>query len=149
MPNPRKPPTLVAISGTAQKARQEAYAADGDPAEFEALETVPEPPGWLKSNPYALEEYQKIGPALLANKLLTVGSISMLCQYCATYGQIAQMFAAGMLPQASLLAQNLAQSSSLGLTPMAASRMRLPAKSAEKKPNAFANNGQRATGGGK
>lgn len=145
MGNPRTPSHLSAIQGSARPGREQAYA-ENPALEFEKLTELPPAPNWMP-NAYAVEEYNRCGALLLANRLLTQGSITTLATYAATHGKIAGLFLAGETPKATLIGQFLQLAGSLGLTPKAASQMRIGAPAAEKKPNAFASNGAAAVAG--
>lgn len=65
MSNPRKPPQLKAVSGTARKDRDIGAAVD-----LPLVSSVPEAPDWLP-NAHAVKEWDRLAPILTANKLLT------------------------------------------------------------------------------
>ena len=127
----RRPPTLKLLSGTSRPDR----AAPEGPA-LPALDGVPPAPDWLKKNSHAFREWQRLAPLMVANKLLHTGNLGLFVQCCAIYGRLAEIWASGDTPAASLLATHRAHSVSLGLLGMTP----LPAA---KPGNKFTNNKRR------
>lgn len=139
MPGPgKKPSTLKIIAGTQRKDRMPESGID-----LPALDAVPEPPDWLP-NAHAVKEWQRLAPILVANKLLTEGGLSALGQLCALHGNVVQMYAAGISPVASMIAQLRNLTNDFGLTPVAQGKVKPVGEGPAK--NAFSKNGQRPTG---
>lgn len=88
MSNPRKPPQLKAVAGTARKDR-----ADAPAVELPLVSATPEAPDWLP-NAHAVKEWDRLAPILTANKLLTEAGCSALGHLCALHGKIVQLWAA-------------------------------------------------------
>lgn len=118
---------LKLLSGTGRPDR----AAPETPA-LPVLDSVPPPPLWM-TNLNAMKEWNRLAPALVANRLLHEGNIAMLGQLCALHGHLVQMWIEGETPTAALLSAYRALSVALGLSSMALSP---PVN----KPNSFANN---------
>lgn len=137
MSNPRKPPQLKAIAGTAQKCRETVPAV-----ELPLVSSVPEPPDWLP-NAHAVKEWDRLAPILTANKLLTEAGCSALGHLCALHGKIVQLWAAGEAPTGHMLAQYRNLVNDFGLTPVAQGKVKPQGKEADANP--FARNGQRKT----
>lgn len=139
MPGPGKKPTsLKVVAGTQRKDRAPAAGA-----ELPTLDAVPEPPDWLP-NSHAVKEWQRLAPILVANKLLTEGGLSALGQLCALHGNVVQMYAAGIAPVASMIAQLRNLTNDFGLTPVAQGKVKPVGEGPAK--NAFTQNGRRPTG---
>lgn len=126
----RKPDHLKVITGTARPDR----ALPPKPA-LPALEGVPPAPDWLP-NAFAANEWRRLAPVLVANRLLHDGNVNVFGQLCALHGRLVQMWAAGTIPTAALLSAYRALSVAMGLT-----HMTLPAPAG--KPNRFILNGKK------
>lgn len=136
MPGPgKKPASLKVIAGTDRKDRDVP-----DALALPILGDVPEPPAWLR-NAHALEEWHRLAPILVANKLLTEGGLTAFAHLCATHGNVVQMCAAGMAPNASTLSQLRNLLNDFGLTPVAQGKVKPVGEGPAE--NEFKNNGQR------
>ncbi len=123
----RRPPSLKLIAGTSRPDR----AAPVGPA-LPALVRVPPAPGWLP-NAHATQEWRRLAPALVANKLLHAGNIGAFGQACALCGKLVALWAAGETPTAALVNAYRSLCNDLGLSGWA-----LPAH--VNKSNRFSNN---------
>lgn len=132
----KKPINLKLLSGTDQPCRR-----DEGGAEYEPLEQIPEPPDWLP-NAHAVKEYNRLGPVLHKNRLLTEAGVMAFAHLCAIHGKIVQLYAAGESPTGHLLSQYRNLINDFGLTPVAQGKVR-PTE-AKAKGNKFAGNGRRA-----
>ena len=135
MPNPRKPTTLKAISGTKQKCR-----AEKSSVEMPLINSVPDAPDWLP-NAHAVKEWNRLASILTANKLLTEAGCSALGILCSLHGKIVQLFAAGESPTGHMVAQYRNLINDFGLTPVAQGKVKPVAET--EKTNQFARNGKR------
>jgi len=133
MARPNKPTVLKVLSGTNQPCR------DVDGLEFEPLAKFPKAPTVLP-NSHATKEWNRLGPILFKNGLLTDASLGPFIVLCTTYGLIIQQSSAGVGVQAALLTQYLSFVREFGLTPAAAGKVKAPGPG--KKANPFANNGK-------
>jgi phage terminase small subunit len=118
MANPRIPDNVKVLHGTFRKSR----AAPAH-LEMSSLTAAPAPPDWLP-NGHAVREWNRVSPILVAYKLLPEASISSLGHYCALHGRLVQLWAAGEVPQASLLAQHRAMAGELALTAVSAQKIK-------------------------
>lgn len=136
MANARKPPQLKAIAGTERKDRDVP-----DAIELPLVDAAPSAPDWLP-NAHAVNEWNRLVPILMANKLLTEAGLSPLAQMCALHGKILQLYAAGEAPTASLIGTLRNLQNDFGLTPVAQGKVRAGGNDGLKK-NPFAGNGRR------
>jgi phage terminase small subunit len=137
MPGPgKKPAGLKVVAGTTRKDREPQSHVD-----LPVISAVPPAPDWLP-NAHAVKEWDRLAPVLVANKLLTEGSLSPLGNLCALHGKMVQLWAAGEAPVASMVAQYRNLINDFGLTPVAQGKV----KAVPDKPegNAFTRNGRRA-----
>jgi hypothetical protein len=134
MPRPRKPAHLKIISGTARKDREAP-----PPVKLATLDAVPDPPEWL--NERAANEWRRVAPILVANKLLTEAGLGPLAMLCAVTGALARTWAAGEAPKSSLIEAHRGLVGDFGLTPAGAARIRHSHEGQQ--PNRFARNGKR------
>lgn len=138
---PRKPLALKLISGTDRRDRR----APAPMIPLPAVDAVPEPPDWLP-NAYAVAEWHRVAPILVANRLLTEAGLSALGMLCSLHGKIVQLYSAGASPSGHMLAQWRNLSNDFGLTP--GSRVRPVAAPAPGAPaNRFAQRGKRPSEG--
>ena len=137
MPAPRKPTSLKVVAGTDQPCRREEFVVD-----LPLVSDVPLPPDWLP-NAHAVSEWNRLAPILHANRLLTEAGTSALAQLCALHGNVVQMYAAGLAPVASMVAQLRGLMNDFGLTPVAQGKVR-PSGETEKTGNKFERNGKRS-----
>lgn len=128
MARPRKPPQLKALAGTARKDRVRTVI------DLPLVEEPPAPPAWL-TNCHALDEWARLAPILLANKLLTTAGLVPLAHLCALHGAIVAEYAEGKTPTAALCAALRGLMGDFGLTPVAQSKVS-PAGTTTK-PNPF------------
>lgn len=135
----KKPPQLKVISGTDRKDR----AAPAVAVEMPALEQVPEPPDWLL-NAHAVNEWKRLAPLLVKNKLLTEAGQSALGVLCSLHGELQRQLSVGIMPTAHLVAQYRAMSNDFGLTPMSQGKVR-PSGEAEKPGGKFGGIGKKPT----
>ena len=114
MPGPSKSPRhLRLVRGTLQKCRDTDAGSS-----LPVFETLPSPPSWLRRNAHAVREWKRLGPFLIANRLLGEGSLSAFATMCALYGRNVDMFSRGLTPTAAHIAAHRALMGSLGLTAM-------------------------------
>ena len=130
---PRKPDNVTHLSGTAQPCRLH------DGIELPTLTELPPAPSYLP-NEHALREWNRLGPILLKNKLLTEGSIGALEVMCTMYGVIFQQASAGVNPPAASVTAYRNMVNDFGLTPVAASKVKMPDQATPGNP--FASNGR-------
>lgn len=115
MPNPGKPIALKLMTGS-----RRVPSAAGTVV-LPALERVPSAPDWLP-NSYARAEWKRLATLLVANRLLTEGSLSVLGHACALYGAITRSWSAGHEPRAATLGIYRQIVNDFGLTPASAAR---------------------------
>jgi len=138
MPGPgKKPPGLKVIAGTDRKDR----AAAAPSVELPPVDEVPSPADWLP-NSHAVKEWERLAPILVANKLLTEAGLGAFGQLCALHGKLVQLWAAGEVPVASMVAQYRNLINDFGLTPVAQGKVK-PVQGDGPAGNKFANNGRR------
>lgn len=118
MPNPRKPTQLKIVAGTARADREPEHVVD-----LPLVSGIPDPPHWL-TNPHALDEWHRITPILVANKLLTEAGTMPLAHLCALHGKVVQLYQAGESPNASMVGQLRGLANDFGLTPVAQGKVR-------------------------
>ena len=133
MPQQTKPKALKLISGSRQPDQEKV-------TELPTVDALPEAPTWLP-NAHAVNEWNRLGPILVANKLLTSGGLSALGMLCALHGKIVQLYAAGEAPTGHMIAQWRALTNDFGLTPAAQGKVR--AMGAEPLGNKFASRGKK------
>jgi phage terminase small subunit len=126
----RIPPQLKLLSGTARADR-----TAPDPSPLPALDNVPPAPDWLP-NAHAANEWRRLAPVLMANKLLTTANIGAFGQLCAVHGRLVALWAASETPRAALISIYRGLLADLGLSAM-------PAPSNINPANRFANNGRK------
>lgn len=135
MPRPRKPTPLKVVAGTDRPDR-----ADPAGVDLPSIDSLPPPPDWLV-NAHAGTEYQRLGPLLVNNGLLTEAGLMTFVHYCNIHGQLVRLWAAGMEPTGHLLSQYRGLANDFGLTPVAQGKVK---PSGEKpKANAFAGVGKK------
>src|SRR4051812_24207418 len=111
MPGPSKtPPSLKVISGTAR-----ADPAPERSVEVAPLADIPSPGDWLP-NVHAVNEWRRLAPLLVANKLLAESDLSTFGHMCSLHGKMVQLWAAGEAPTGHLIAQYNALASAFGLS---------------------------------
>lgn len=135
MPGPgRKPSSLKSIAGTDRPDRKTEGSVALDP-----LGELPPAPNWLP-NAHAKKEWQRLGPILVANGLLTDGGLSAFGMLCSLHGKLVQLWSAGESPTGHMVAQYRNLINDFGLTPVAQGKV----KPVGEKPqgNAFAKNGR-------
>ena len=138
MPGPgKKPANLKVVSGTDRKDRPDPVTVD-----LPLVDDVPPPPDWLP-NAHAINEWSRLAPILVANKLLTEGGLSALGMLCALHGKIVQLYAAGEAPNANMVGQWRGITNDFGLTPVAQGKVK--PVSAEPAANGFSQRGKRPT----
>lgn len=113
----KKPTNVLQLAGTARpdRARSE--------AELPTLGDLPKPPTWLP-NAHAVAEWKRLGPILVANRLLTEGGLSAFGMLCALHGKIVQLYAAGEAPTGHMVAQYRNLINDFGLTPVAQGKVK-------------------------
>ncbi|HUG26218.1 hypothetical protein [Piscinibacter sp.] len=116
MPNPGKPQSIKVITGS-RRLRDKAM-----PAVLPTIEAVPAAPDWLP-NAQALAEWQRLAPILVANRLLSEATLSVLGHACALHGRIVQAMAAGQQPKAAVIGAYRALLNDFGLTPAFAAKV--------------------------
>lgn len=107
-----------------------------------ALTEIPPAPLWMP-NSHATNEWYRLTPILIEQKLLTPGSLSALAQLCALHGKIVQLYAAGESPGASMLGTLRNLHNDFGLSPMAQGKVKVEAPQPEAKPNGFSGLGRK------
>lgn len=128
------------LRGTERKDRQ---VGDTSISEIEsALTEMPPAPLWMP-NAHATNEWYRLCPILIQQKLLTSGSLSALAQLCALHGKVVQLYAAGEAPGASMLGTLRNLHNDFGLSPMAQGKVKAPEVPAEPKPNGFSGRGRK------
>lgn len=144
MPGPSKTPrSLKVIAGTDRPDRA-APPAPAPEVELPTLAELPKAPTWLP-NAHAKREWERLGPILVANGLLTQGGIAAFGQLCALHGKLVQLWAAGETPTGHMLSQYRALINDFGLTPVAQGKVRGVWTPVADKPaaNPFSSNGKR------
>ena len=132
MAHPRKPPSLKLISGSRQP----------DPlvsVNLPLVSGIPDPPAWLK-NEDALNEWHRLVPILVVNKLLTEAGITAFAHMCALHGSITQQMNAGVAPTASMIGTLRTMMNDWGLTAVAQGKVS-PSGKEETPGNKFAARG--------
>lgn len=107
---PKKPASLKLVSGTARPDRVEAPHI-----ELPLLEAVPPAPDWLPG-PHAVNEWNRLAPILVANKLLAEADLSTLAHLCSVHSDLVQMRAARMPITGHMQAQYNALAAAFGLS---------------------------------
>lgn len=107
----KRPAHLKAIAGTARADRAEAPAVQLAP-----VEVVPDPVDWLP-NAHAVNEWRRLAPILVANKILAEADLSAFGHMCALHGKMVQLWAAGEAPTGHMVAQYNALAGAFGLSP--------------------------------
>lgn len=108
---PRKPSHLKAVAGTSRPDREPEVGV-----EFTPLAGTPLPVDWLP-NAHAVNEWRRLAPILVANRLLAEADLSAFGHMCALHGKIVQLWAAGEAPTGHMVAQYNALASAFGLSP--------------------------------
>lgn len=132
MPQPPKPNALKVISGSREKMAPS--------ASLPTLDELPSPPTWLP-NAHAVKEWKRLGPILVANKLLSEGGMSAFGMLCALHGKLVQLWSAGESPTGHMVAQYRNLINDFGLTPVAQGKVKPVGKEPEENP--FKRNGRR------
>ena len=130
-----KPDALKRLAGTDQPSRMMDNAVEFPTPEFGESA----PPNWL-TNADAVAEWDRLYGLLKANRVLTVGDLTMLAHLCRLHGSIVRRTRAGMDVPSASEAQNRTNYAEFGLTP--SSRTRVLAGEARRK-NKFADRGRR------
>lgn len=111
MPGPPKRPShLKAIAGTDRPDRAAPVVID-----VPALNHVPPPVDWLP-NVHAVNEWRRLAPMLVANKILAEADLSTFGHMCALHGKMVQLWAAGEAPTGHMLAQYNTLAAAFGLS---------------------------------
>lgn len=119
MPGPGKKPThLKAVAGTSRRDREPAPVV-----ELPTISEVPDPPDWLP-NMHAANEWRRLAPVLVNNKLLTEAGLMAFGHLCALHGKLVQLWAAGESPTGHMLSQYRALINDFGLTPVAQGKVK-------------------------
>ena len=108
---PPKPRHLKSISCTERGDREAPPSV-----EFEPMGGIPAPVDWLP-NAHAVNEWRRLAPILVANKLLTEADLSPFGHLCSLHGKMVQLWAAGEAPTGHMVAQYNALASAFGLSP--------------------------------
>jgi phage terminase small subunit len=116
------------MRGTLQRCRDDTLPVAG----ILAFDGTPNPPNWMQ-NRDALDEWGRLAPLLIANRLLTAGNVNALSNYCQMQGEFVALYRAGKIPTAAHLTAHRRIAGDLGL-----STIRAPG--AVRKENIFANN---------
>lgn len=134
MSYPTKPPSLKAITGSREPNPEPEI-------QLEPLKELPAHPAWL-TNLYGIREWERLGPILVANGLLTDGSVVAFGTMCALHGALVTRFAEDELPPANFIGHYRALVNDFGLTPASQGKVRLSGDG--KKQNKFTGNRIRA-----
>lgn len=135
MPGPgKKPASLKVVAGTDRKDRVVVGGVD-----LPIVSTMPPAPDWLP-NSHATKEWERLGPILVANKLLTQAGLSAFGMLCGLHGKIVQLWSAGESPTGHMVAQYRNLINDFGLTPVAQGKVKALGKEPETNP--FARNGK-------
>ncbi len=94
-------------------------------------------------NAHAHRGWNRLSPVLTANGLLTETGLSAFGMLCGLHGKIVQLYAADMVPVASMVASYRNLINDFGLTPVAQGKVKAPGDT--KPGNRFEGNGKRAT----
>lgn len=108
---PKRPTHLKAISGTERPDRAAPVGVV-----LPTLDAVPAPVDWLP-NAHATNEWRRLAPILVANKLLTEADLSAFGHLCALHGKMVQLWSAGESPTGHMVAQYNALAAAFGLSP--------------------------------
>lgn len=112
MPGPPKTPgALKLISGTTRRDRAEPAAVV-----LPLVDQVPAPPEWLP-NAHAANEWRRLAPILVANRLLAEADLSAFGHMCAIHGKMVQLWTAGEAPTGHMVSQYNALAAAFGLSP--------------------------------
>lgn len=135
----RKPTPAGAkiITGTFRKDR-----ASEDAVDYELVQEFPAAPQHLNLD--GVDMWEKLGPQLVASKVLQVVDLYALEQLCCSWQRFRAKMKAGMEPTAAEDNAMKSLFAEFGMTP--ASRAKVTSSSDKKPANKFANNGQRAKG---
>lgn len=131
----KKPHALKVAAGTDQPCRR-----GPPPVALPAISELPFAPDWL-ANAHAVKEWDRLGPILVANGLLTEGGLSAFGTLCSLHGKLVQLWAAGECPTANMIGQYRGLINDFGLTPVAQGKVRAVPQQPESNP--FARNGKR------
>ena len=135
MPGPsRKPEHLKMAAGTSRPDRPPLPSV-----ELPIIDALPPAPDWLP-NAHSVKEWERLGPVLVANKLLTDGGLSAFGMLCALHGKLVQLWSAGESPTGHMLAQYRNLINDFGLTPVAQGKVKPLGKESDANP--FARNGK-------
>jgi hypothetical protein len=110
----RKADYLKLLSNTARADR----AAPETGPTLPRVDTVPLPPTWLP-NAFAMAEWQRMAPQLVALKLLTEGNLGIFSMFCSLHGHLLQSWTTGEPPTAALINVYRRLGTDLGLTNIA------------------------------
>ena len=80
------------------------------------ISDVPPPPDWLP-NAHAVNEWRRLAPILVANKLLAEADLSAFAHMCAVHGKMVQLWTAGETPTGHMVSQYNALAAAFGLSP--------------------------------
>lgn len=105
----KRPGHLKVISGTSRADR-----APKDVLSVPALSDIPPPVDWLP-NAHAKNEWNRLAPILVRNKILAEADLSTFGHMCALHGKMVQLWAAGEAPTGHLIAQYNSLASAFGL----------------------------------
>lgn len=108
----RRPDHLKLLAGTARADR-----AAPETAALPPIGDAPPAPDWLP-NAFAANEWRRLAPVLVANKLLNDGNLNVFAQLCALHGRLVQLWTAGATPTAAMISAFRALSGELGLLSM-------------------------------
>jgi len=125
------------ITGTFRKDRDNEAAVD-----YELVEEFPKAPGYLNAD--GKDMWKKLGPQLVASKVLQVVDLYALEQLCCSWQRFRAKMKAGMEPSAAEDNAMKSLFAEFGMTP--ASRCKVTSTGDKKPANKFATNGKRAQG---
>lgn len=126
------------------KASTDASGVDEDDGAADLLPfaSAPPPPSWLP-NQAAIDEWRRLSRILVKKRTLTPSNVGGLGHLCAMHGKLTQLWAAGELPNAHMLAQHRMLMSEYNLTPASSDGKSRAAPKGGAGRNAFERNGSR------
>jgi phage terminase small subunit len=136
MPNLGKPASLKLITGSRRRDKATATVA------LPTIDYVPKAPDWLPGA-QAVQEWDRLAPILVSNKLLTEASLSVLAHACSLHGVIVRAMASGNPIKAATLAIYRQMLNDFGLTPSSSAKVAQAGQNVAPPDNVFARRGKR------
>lgn len=128
MPQPAKANHLKVIGGSREPLTEPGI-------ELPELDELPEAPDWLARGA-AVDEWNRLGPVMVANRLLTSGNVMAFAHLCALHGSLVGRYMADEHPSGHTYAQYRNLVNDFGLTPVAQGKVKPRVEA--KKSNPFA-----------